>query len=260
MEEQTRLRMILGGFAAVAALSAVISLTGKMDRTDETVIYTDRSVTAAETDTTFAAQMTVLKTSKTTQSKTTTTAAAKTAAVSVTEKVTEADEPLMLNLNTASVEELTKLKGVGSQLAQEIIAYREEYGDFPNIEAVMNVNGIGEGIFSDICGNIYVDDPVYPEPEPQTEEETEPAEEETAGEEPTESTDEELTLPLDLNSADKHQLMLLPDMTEEAAEGILELRETIGGYSNVYELLYVKELTQKQVEKLVDFVTVCNKS
>jgi competence protein ComEA len=70
----------------------------------------------------------------------------------------------------------------------------------------------------------------------------------------------ELTLediaPIDLNKATKEELMLLPDVNEKTAEAILSLREGIHGFSNVYELLYVDELTQKQVAELIEFVTV----
>ena len=58
------------------------------------------------------------------------------------------------------------------------------------------------------------------------------------------------------DKATKEELMLLPDVNEKTAEAILSLREGIHGFSNVYELLYVDELTQKQVAELIEFVTV----
>jgi competence protein ComEA len=50
----------------------------------------------------------------------------------------------LININTATVEELVALPGVGDVTASNILAYREEHGPFATIEEVMNVPGIGE--------------------------------------------------------------------------------------------------------------------
>ncbi len=60
-----------------------------------------------------------------------------------------ADEKLV-NINTASAEELTGLKGIGQVTAENIIKYRTENGSFKDIEELMNVRGIGKKRFSDI--------------------------------------------------------------------------------------------------------------
>lgn len=52
--------------------------------------------------------------------------------------------PLMVNINTATVEELDLLPGIGPVIAQAIIDYRDEYGNFDTPEDLLNVNGIGE--------------------------------------------------------------------------------------------------------------------
>ena len=50
---------------------------------------------------------------------------------------------VLININSASVEELDTLPGVGPVTAEKIIAYREEHGPFPTIEAILDVSGIG---------------------------------------------------------------------------------------------------------------------
>ena len=61
-----------------------------------------------------------------------------------------------VNLNTASKEELMTLPGVGESKADLIIRYREEHGKFRQIEDVMNISGIKEGLFEKIKENITV--------------------------------------------------------------------------------------------------------
>lgn len=61
-----------------------------------------------------------------------------------------------VNINAATVEELQQLPRVGPALAQRIVAYREMYGPFRNIEDLMKVSGIGEAIFAAIRDYITV--------------------------------------------------------------------------------------------------------
>ena len=52
-----------------------------------------------------------------------------------------------ININKASVEELTKLKKIGQKYAERIVAYREKNGPFKNPKDVMNVKGVGQKTF-----------------------------------------------------------------------------------------------------------------
>ncbi|MBR4305325.1 MAG: helix-hairpin-helix domain-containing protein, partial [Ruminiclostridium sp.] len=63
---------------------------------------------------------------------------------------------IKININTATVKELMTLPAITEALAGKIIAYREENEDFVNIDEIMQVEGIGEGIFSLISRYITV--------------------------------------------------------------------------------------------------------
>ena len=54
-----------------------------------------------------------------------------------------------VNLNTASAEELSSLKGIGNSTAQKILKYRSKH-KFENTEEIMNIKGIGQKKFDSI--------------------------------------------------------------------------------------------------------------
>lgn len=68
----------------------------------------------------------------------------------------EASDGGKVNLNTAGLEELTALKGIGEGRAQAILEYRDQNGPFAKVEDIMLVSGIKEGIFSKIKDQITV--------------------------------------------------------------------------------------------------------
>lgn len=51
----------------------------------------------------------------------------------------------MVNLNTATCEELCALPGIGEKLAESILAYRQEHDGIRSVWELENVPGIGEG-------------------------------------------------------------------------------------------------------------------
>ena len=55
-----------------------------------------------------------------------------------------------ININTATVEQLTALPGVGESKAKSIVEYRNTNGNFNTIEDIKNVTGIGDSLFAKI--------------------------------------------------------------------------------------------------------------
>lgn len=62
----------------------------------------------------------------------------------------------LININVASQGELETLPGIGPTTAQKIIDYRQQNGAFVSIEEIVNVSGIGPGIFERIKDLITV--------------------------------------------------------------------------------------------------------
>ena len=65
-------------------------------------------------------------------------------------------ESVKVNINTATKEELMTLTGIGEAKAESILKYREEHGRFENIEELMQIEGIKEGVFSKIEDDIII--------------------------------------------------------------------------------------------------------
>lgn len=60
----------------------------------------------------------------------------------------------LVSINTATLEQLMTLSGIGEAKALDIINYREANGDFKTIDELRNVSGIGDSLFDKIKENI----------------------------------------------------------------------------------------------------------
>ena len=61
-----------------------------------------------------------------------------------------------VNINTATVQELESLKGIGQKKAQTIVDYRTKNGAFKTIEEIQKVKGISEKTFKQIKKDIAI--------------------------------------------------------------------------------------------------------
>jgi competence protein ComEA len=67
-----------------------------------------------------------------------------------------AGPPAKVDINSATLEELDTLPGVGPAIAQRIIDYREAYGGFSEVKEITQVKGIGPAIYAEIEDLIVV--------------------------------------------------------------------------------------------------------
>src|SRR6476619_4660388 len=61
-----------------------------------------------------------------------------------------------ININTASLQELEALNGIGPVKAQAIIDHRKANGPFKSIEQLKDVKGIGDATFDKIKGDVSI--------------------------------------------------------------------------------------------------------
>lgn len=66
------------------------------------------------------------------------------------------DQEGVVNINIASADELTMIKGIGPKTAEKIIEYRKTHGQFKTTAALMQVKGIGEKTFQKMKSQIKV--------------------------------------------------------------------------------------------------------
>lgn len=150
-----------------------------------------------------------------------------------------------IELNSASVKDLTYIKGIGESTASKIVEYARTVG-FTSVEDLLNISGIGKSKLEVIRPYVFVD-PVYP---------TYVAE--TGGPDvssetfPIEASHE--IYKVNINTCDKNDLMQLPGIDEALADDIIELREQIGYFVNIEELSFA--LSNEKLSKIWNYVFV----
>ena len=70
----------------------------------------------------------------------------------INDKITDTigGDTTLVNINTATLEQLTTIPGIGDAKATSIIKYREANGNFKSIEDIQNVDGIGSKLYEEI--------------------------------------------------------------------------------------------------------------
>jgi competence ComEA-like helix-hairpin-helix protein len=120
-------------------------------------------------------------------------------------------EAFVVDLNTGSEEELSRLPGIGPVLATRIVDYREEVGLYPEPADVVAVPGITASLYDRLAGQL------------------------TAG--------QLGDLPIDLNSANEEDLSRLPGIGAVLATRIVHYREEVGPFQEPADVVAVPGVT-----------------
>ena len=150
------------------------------------------------------------------------------------------DYEIKYDLRTATKNELVTISGIGKKRAADIISYQERIG-FYSKEDLMNVKGIGEGIYSKIEKYFYeieATDDIEEISEPETESAVIHLEK------------------ININKAGLEELTELPGIGPSKAARIIELRKELGKFKTIDDLLQIKGIGPKTLEKFKEQITL----
>lgn len=189
-------------------------------------------------------------------------------------------------INSASKEDFMQIPGIGDVKADNIIAFRKAVGGFKNTEQLKDVSGISDAIYAKIIDYFY-SEPIEHDEDVQsissldsvdsvsTAMQTEPVTAVTSVEtsetkvktkksviktsteksSDTESSPEVMSK-VDINSASKDDLVKALLISENLADEIISLRETIHYYSSVEELYLIDGMDKNTYQRIKDFILI----
>lgn len=149
-----------------------------------------------------------------------------------------------IDINSATVEDLMKIEGIGEKTAQNIIAYRESVGGFQYLEQLLYVDGIGETKFSRWLPYLTIEGK-------SSTSISDVATTTTVVQAPT-----ALSGKMDLNRVTKEELMTINGVGEKLATSIILYREQIGAFSELEQLLEIDGIGEKRFAVLCEHLQI----
>lgn len=137
------------------------------------------------------------------------------------------------DLNSADLETLMQIKGVGRKTAHDIINYREKHGKFTSMSQLKEISSVDDEVYMILCSRFTVASSGYY------------TKNESYG-----------IRKVNLNKATVDELMSVEGITEEIAKNIILRRKDHGDYTSVRELLDTEGITITLYSKISDKLTV----
>lgn len=147
-----------------------------------------------------------------------------------------------LELNTATVDELMCIDGIGEYIAQNIVNYARQYG-FYSVDDLLNVDGIGRSKMELIVPYVYADSFMLP------------PKEETVYQE-SETITESIIYRVNINTCSKSELIQIPDIDESMADRIISFRKEVGGFLKIEELMLVEGMTNEKMLTISAYIYI----
>ena len=176
-----------------------------------------------------------------------------------------------LDINKATKDELMQIDGVGEVTAGKILSHRRKLRYYTNLLQLKDIDGIGDATYEKLRNYLYVSSDKYKEME-ETEKfsskktttkatKTKATKVKTTKMKTSKVTGRVQTVEVksmkmvNINTAEKDELIECLLIDEEEALKIIELRGKIGGkFTDTLELLY--ELSENEYNRIKDYVTV----
>lgn len=145
-----------------------------------------------------------------------------------------------LDLNKATAADLDALPGIGPKLAQRIIDFRGQLASrsFSSVDDLTGVSGISASKLTPLKPLVGVGD--QPPPSPQ----------------------QPVAMVINVNRAKAEQIALLPGVTPQQAQAIVDYRKTLNGkkFSGTYQLTSVQGVDQNLVNKIFPYISFHGRS
>jgi competence ComEA-like helix-hairpin-helix protein len=139
-------------------------------------------------------------------------------------KKEETDKVISLNINTASIEQLKKVSGIGPFFAKQIVELREDYGGIHDLNQLLEIYRMDEEKLLSIKESLVI-----------------------------EKTD---IKKININTATRKELNRHKEITWNIANSIVTMRENHGDFGKTDDLLKSILIDQEKLEKLKPYVTV----
>ena len=124
----------------------------------------------------------------------------------------------LVNVNTASEQELQQVPGMDQSLAQSIVQYRQTNGPFDSVNDLTKVQGIDDQKLQGMRGYLTAEK-------------------------------------LNINTAKAEELQNIPGMDQTLVQSIIQYRETNGPFGSVDELKQVEGIDDKKLQSIQEYVT-----